>query len=65
MKILEFWKRQKKKQEQQEQSEEQQIKECVYKFWQYCEKGGYRLQGYKEGVLLPQIVTFELTGLHK
>jgi hypothetical protein len=57
MKILDYFKREK---EQQEQTEEEQIKDCLYKFWEHCQTNGYRLQGYKDGVLLPDVLTFEI-----
>jgi pyruvate dehydrogenase complex dehydrogenase (E1) component len=47
------------------ETQEQQIKNCLYKFWEYCNNGGYQLQGYKDGVLLPEIITCEITGIEK
>ncbi len=57
MKILDYFK---KKNEQQEQTEEQQIKDCLYKFYEHCQENGYRIQGYKDGVLMPDVLAFEI-----
>jgi hypothetical protein len=46
--------------QQKELTEEEQIKNCLFKFWEHCQNGGYRIQGFKDGILMPDVITFEI-----
>jgi hypothetical protein len=43
-----------------ESDEQQQIKDCLFEFWTYCNDNGYKMQGYKEGALMPDVITCKI-----